>query len=98
MGRRPKKGRLTLQKAEDAKAAGFTDDDVYKPRQGDDGVAGGTGFLHYTPCGTYVTIASGKGDPSKDILVEVFKDGVLMKDWTFDEFRAKAEMKNGCFA
>merc|ERR1719387_231835 len=51
-GKASKKGRLTLQKSEDAAAAGFTDADKYKPRQGDDGVQGGTGFLHYTPCGT----------------------------------------------
>merc|ERR1712178_263266 len=83
-GKASKKGRLTLQKAEDAAAMGYTDADKYKPRQGDDGVQGGTGFLHYTPDGKYVTIASGKGDTSKDILVEVFKDGVLLKDWKLD--------------
>merc|ERR1712013_147679 len=41
-GKASKKGRLTLQYAADL--TGYTDDDVYKPRQGDDGVAGGTGF------------------------------------------------------
>merc|ERR1712007_261974 len=97
-GKASKKGRLTLQKAEDAKAAGFTDADMYKPRQGDDGVAGGTGFLHYTPDGKYVTIASGKGDPSKDILVEVFRNGELLKDWTLDEIRKKADVQNGPFS
>merc|ERR1719359_1855070 len=89
-GKASKKGRLTLQKAEDAAAMGFTDGDKYLPRQGEDGTAGGTGFLHYTPDGKYVTIASGKGDAEKDILVEVFRDGALLKDWSFDEIRKKA--------
>jgi nicotinamide phosphoribosyltransferase len=97
-GKASKKGRLTLQKAEDAAAMGYTDADKYVPRQGDDGVQGGTGFLHYTPDGKYVTIASGKGDESKDILVEVFKDGALMKDWKLYDIRKKADVPNGPFS
>ena len=32
-------------------------------------------------------------DPNdEDILVDVFKDGVLLKDWTLDEIRKKAEV------
>merc|ERR1719171_1375734 len=77
-------------KTEDATAAGFTDADKYQPRQGDDGVAGGTGFLHYSADGKYVTVASGKGDAAKDILVEVFRDGALLKDWTMEEIRKKS--------
>merc|ERR1740130_30817 len=46
-GKASKKGRLTLQLAEET--TGFTDADKYVPRQGDDGIVGGTGFLHYTP-------------------------------------------------
>merc|ERR1712066_256934 len=95
-GKASKKGRLTLQKVSDT--PGLDDRDQYKPRGGEGGVPGGTGFLHFTPDGQYVTIASGKGDPSKDVLVEVFRDGTLLKDWNLDEIRAKAEMKNGCFA
>jgi len=68
------------------------------PRQGDDGIQGGTGFLHYTPDGKMVTIASGKGDLSKDILVEVFKDGKLLKDWTLDEIRKRCDVPNGPFS
>eukprot|EP00913_Durusdinium_trenchii_P011453 g10754.t1 len=49
---------------------GFKDADKYKPRQGDKGVAGGTGFLHYSADGKIVTVASNRGDPSKDMLVE----------------------------
>ena len=29
---------------------------------------------HYSSDGKYVTVASGKGDPAKDIMVDVFKD------------------------
>jgi len=95
-GKASKKGRLTLQRAEDT--TGFTDDDKYKPRDGEGGVPGGTGFLHITPDGKYVTIASGKGDPAKDILVDVFKDGALLKDWTLNEIRARADIPNGPFS
>jgi nicotinamide phosphoribosyltransferase len=95
-GKASKKGRLTLQLAEDAK--GFSPEDNYKPRQGEDGIAGGTGFLHPTADGKMVTVASGKGDPSKDILVDVFKDGVLLKDWTLDEIRKRADVPNGPFS
>ncbi|CAK9044134.1 Nicotinamide phosphoribosyltransferase (NAmPRTase) (Nampt) (Pre-B-cell colony-enhancing factor 1 homolog) (PBEF) (Visfatin) [Durusdinium trenchii] len=57
-GKASKKGRLTLQKASDITT--YSEEDVYKPRQGVDGVKGGTGFLHFTPDGNYVTVASGK--------------------------------------
>merc|ERR1712100_134690 len=97
-GKASKKGRLTLMTAEDAAAMGFTDADKYQPRQGDDGTAGGTGFLHYTADNKYVTVASGKGDASKDVLVDVFKDGVLLKDWKLDEIRARADIPNGPFS
>merc|ERR1711971_1345079 len=96
-GKASKKGRLTLMRTEDATALGFSDADKYQPRQGDDGVAGGTGFLHYTPDGKYVTVASGKGDLSKDIMVDVYENGVLLKDWTLDEIRKKADIPNGPF-
>merc|ERR1712066_389515 len=92
-GKASKKGRLMFCKADDVKAMGFTDADEYKPRAGPDGVPGGTGFLHYA--GDFCTVASGKGDATKDLLVEVFKDGELKKDWTFDEIREKADMPNG---
>jgi len=97
-GKASKKGRLTLQKAEDVAAMGYTDADKYKARDGESGVLGGTGFLHYTPDGKMVTIASNKGDQSKDILVEVFKNGALLKDWTLDEIRKRADVPNGPFS
>lgn len=48
-GKASKKGRLTVQLASETK--GFAEADKYKPRQGDKGVAGGTGFLHYSANG-----------------------------------------------
>jgi len=92
-GKASKKGRLTLQLAADTN--GFTEEDKYKPRSEDSGVPGGTGFLHYTPDGDYVTVASGKGDPAKDVLVEVFRDGALMKEWTLKEIRVRADIPKG---
>merc|ERR1712046_363656 len=41
--------------------------------------------------GTIVTLTDGEGSPSDDLLVEVFRNGVLMKDWSFDEIRARSE-------
>jgi hypothetical protein len=32
------------------------------------------GCRHYSTDGKFVTVASGRGDPKKDILVDVFKD------------------------
>ena len=40
--------------------------------------------------GTIVTITEGKGDPSKDILVEVFKDGKLLVEQDFETIRKRA--------
>lgn len=39
--------------------------DRYKPRQDENGIAGGEGFLHYSADGKFVTVSSGRGDPSK---------------------------------
>mmetsp|Transcript_21898 Transcript_21898/g.38752 ORF Transcript_21898/g.38752 Transcript_21898/m.38752 type:complete len:547 (+) Transcript_21898:125-1765(+) len=95
-GKASKKGRLTLQKA--SETTGFAETDKYQPRAGESGIPGGTGFLHYSSDGQFVTVSSGKGDPAKDILVEVFKDGQLLKDWTFDEIRKRADIPNGPFS
>ncbi|XP_071514858.1 nicotinamide phosphoribosyltransferase-like [Panulirus ornatus] len=43
--------------------------------------------------GTYTTIESGKGDPSKDLLVTVFENGEMVKDYTFQEIQQRAEIK-----
>lgn len=32
---------------------------------------------HYSTDGKYVTVSSGKGDPKKDIMVDVFKDALV---------------------
>jgi len=98
-GKASKKGRLTLQLASELAAEyRHSAEDIYKPRQGDDGVKGGTGYLHFSPDGKYVTVASGKGDPEKDILVEVFNNGVLKKDYTLAEIRKTADIPNGPFS
>ncbi|CAJ1433117.1 unnamed protein product [Effrenium voratum] len=94
-GKASKKGRLTVMKAADV--SGFKDSDKYKPRQGDKGIAGGTGFLHYSADNKIVTVSSGKGDPTKDLLVEVFKNGEVLKDYTLDEIRKRADIPNGPF-
>eukprot|EP00913_Durusdinium_trenchii_P018535 g17417.t1 len=94
-GKASKKGRLTLQKASDITT--YSEEDVYKPRQGVDGVKGGTGFLHFTPDGNYVTVASGKGDPEKDLLVDVYENGMMLKDYKLSEIRRRADVENGPF-
>ncbi|CAJ1447922.1 unnamed protein product [Effrenium voratum] len=94
-GKASKKGRLTVQKADETIGR---EEDRYQPRQGESGVPGGHGFLHYSADGQYVTVASGKGDLAKDLLVEVFRDGALLKDWTLDEIRQKADIPNGPFS
>lgn len=90
-----KKGYLTLQKASDFPNP--APEDVYQPRQGPDGVPGGTGFLHFSSDGEYVTVASGNGDSSKDILVSVFRDGECLKEWSLDEIRFTADIPKGPF-
>jgi nicotinamide phosphoribosyltransferase len=42
--------------------------------------------------GVVSTVTEGKGDASKDMLVEVFKDGKLLKDWTFTQVRELAKI------
>ena len=37
-------------------------------------------------------------DPFQDLLVEVFRDGVLLKDWTLQEVRQRADIPNGPFS
>jgi nicotinamide phosphoribosyltransferase len=45
--------------------------------------------------GKLVTVTEGKGDPSKDVLVEVFRDGFLLVDQTCEEIRKRAAIP-GC--
>jgi len=42
--------------------------------------------------GVLETVTEGKGDPAKDVLVEVFRDGVLLVDQKFEEIRARAKV------
>ena len=42
--------------------------------------------------GCYVTVEQGEGSPSQDQLVTVFENGKLLKDYTFDEVRNRAEL------
>ncbi|XP_076332743.1 nicotinamide phosphoribosyltransferase-like isoform X3 [Tachypleus tridentatus] len=41
---------------------------------------------------TYVTVEEGNGNPMKDILVTVFENGKLIREYTFDEIRRNAEL------
>jgi len=90
-GKASKKGRLTLQ----AKADTVIDEaELYKSSK-DTGIPGGQGCFH--PCGDFVTVADGKGDPAKDVLVEVFRDGKILVNYTFDEIRKRADLPGGPF-
>merc|ERR1712232_958872 len=40
----------------------------------------------------YITVTEGKGDPSKDELIEVFRDGMLVVDHNFADIRKRAEL------
>ena len=42
--------------------------------------------------GKYKTVEEGKGDPKKDVLITVFENGKLLRDYTFDEVRNNAEL------
>jgi nicotinamide phosphoribosyltransferase len=68
--------------------------DVYKDPVTDPGKKSKKGQLTVEKGadGVITTITEGKGDPSKDMLVEVFKDGKLLKDWTFKEVRELAKI------
>jgi len=94
-GKASKQGRLTLQKTSSTQISAA---DVYKGSK-ESGVAGGSGHIHrYEATSEYVTVAEGKGDAAKDLLVEVFRDGKLIKEWTFNEVRQRADLPHGPFA
>jgi hypothetical protein len=38
------------------------------------------------------TITEGKGDPAKDVLVELFRDGKVVRECTFAEIRQAAKL------
>lgn len=47
--------------------------------------------LHYVN-GKYTTVEGGRGDPKMDLLIPVFENGELLKDYTLDEVRERAEL------
>ena len=86
-GKKSKKGRLSLQKV------------TYPSSQAEMEAAGIFGKHDPELSGTerIVTICEGKGDPAKDMLVEVFKDGELLVDQKFSEVRQRADVPGGPF-
>eukprot|EP00927_Polykrikos_kofoidii_P030218 TRINITY_DN26031_c0_g1_i1.p1 TRINITY_DN26031_c0_g1~~TRINITY_DN26031_c0_g1_i1.p1 ORF type:complete len:528 (+),score=94.95 TRINITY_DN26031_c0_g1_i1:76-1659(+) len=90
-GKASKKGRLTLQRIADTEVRS---EDLYQSSAAS-GVPGGCGFVHRN--GDWVTMAEGRGDPSHDVLVEVFRNGDLLVDYTFDEVRLRADLCGGPF-
>jgi nicotinamide phosphoribosyltransferase len=78
-------------KCSEATVAGQTRD-VYKDPITDPGKKSKKGrlTLEKNGDGEIVTVTEGKGDPSKDMLVKVFENGVLMQDYTFAEVKARA--------
>ena len=79
--------------SEITKAGGETTQ-VYKDPITDKGKQSkkGTLTLERSPYGTLHTVTEGKGDPSKDILVEVFRDGDMCLEWTFEQIRLRAAL------
>ena len=68
--------------------------DVYKDPITDPGKKSKKGrlTLQRAADGTLSTVCDGAGDPETDVLVEVFRDGAVTKDWTFAEVRAAAQI------
>jgi len=66
--------------------------DVYKDPITDPGKKSKKGrlTLEQKENGEWETVTEGKGDPAKDKLVEVFRDGVLLQEFTFADIRARA--------
>lgn len=89
-GKASKKGRLTLQKLDFEIPEGG----LYKSSK-ESGVAGGEGAYHVH--GDWVTVAEGKGEPEKDVLIEVFRNGDLLVDHKFDDIRLRADLTGGPF-
>lgn len=42
--------------------------------------------------GSIHTVTEGKGDPKQDMLVEVFRDGDMAIEWSFEQIRLRAEL------
>lgn len=66
--------------------------EVYKEPITDKGKVSKKGQLKLVKQGdTITTMTQGEGKPEDDLLVEVFKDGALLKEWTFEEIRKRSE-------
>merc|ERR1712025_1459737 len=84
-GKRSKKGRLTLHRIDKAgpKVTDFlkADNDESK-------------YIKTTcaSSGGWVTMQFGKGDSTTDALVEVFRDGVITAEYSFDSIRQRARV------
>lgn len=67
---------------------------VYKDPITDKGKASKKGrlTLERNADGVLETKTEGTGCPEQDILVEVFRDGACIKEWTFDEIKARAAL------
>ncbi|XP_071531453.1 nicotinamide phosphoribosyltransferase-like isoform X3 [Panulirus ornatus] len=67
--------------------------DVYKQPISDLGKTSKKGrlALHHVN-GTYTTVEGGTRDPKLDVLVPVFENGELLKDYTLEEIRGRAEL------
>ena len=68
---------------------------VFKDPVTDKGKQSKKGKLTLEPdaSGKLVTVTEGKGDPSKDILIEVFRNGVMLVSHAFQDIRARAMPK-----
>jgi len=90
-GKISKKGRLTVQKAS---ATTVPSGEQYVSSK-ECSIPGGKGAYH--KYGDFVTVSEGKGEVSKDLMVDVFKNGELLKEWSFDEVRLMADLPGGPF-
>ena len=77
--------------------AGGLQRNVYKDPITDQGKRSKMGklTLEAGPDGKLTTITEGKGDPAKDILIEVFRNGYLLIDQKCSEIRDRAQIP-GC--
>lgn len=67
--------------------------DVFKDPITDPGKVSKKGQLKLVKRGgVLTTLCSGEGDREEDLLVEVFRDGVITKEWTFEEVRKRSEI------
>lgn len=67
--------------------------EVYKDPVTDPGKTSKNGRLSlHRRDGQYTTAQQGQGDPETDLLVPVFENGELLRDYTFEEIRQRAQI------